>query len=87
MDINHNKEVYINNEEHDNPHDLPQQQQYSEVSIEIEHTLYSHTFNSPPKIDSFKKLKYTYQHFQDSEKIYASEPATVMQVLNNMLYP
>ena len=37
------------------PNELPQQQ-YSEGSTEIEHTLYSHTANSPSEIDSFKKL-------------------------------
>ena len=62
MGINHNKAVYIHNEEHDDPHELPQQQ-YSEGSTEIEYTLYSYTANSPSKIDSFKKLEYIYQHF------------------------
>ena len=86
MDINHNKAVYIHNGEHGNPHELPQQQ-YSEVSTEIEYTLYSHTANSPSKIDSFKTLEYIYQHFQDSKKIYESDPDIVMQVPNNTLYP
>ena len=86
MDINHNKVVYIHKGEHDDPHELPQQQ-YSEGSTEIEHTLYSHTAISSPKIDSFKKLEYIYQHFQDSEKIYESDPDTVMQVPDNTLYP
>ena len=67
MDINHNKVVYIHKGEHDNPHGLPQQQDL-EGSTETEHTLYSHTASSSPKIDSFKKLEYIYQHFQDSER-------------------
>ena len=86
MDINHNRVVYIHKGEHDDPHELPHQQ-YSEGSTEIEHTLYSHTPNSAPEIDSFKKLEYIYQHFQDSEKIYESNPDTVMQVPDNTLYP
>ena len=86
MDINHNKVVYIHKGEHDNPHELPQQQ-YSEGSTEMEHTLYSHTANSPSKIDSFKKLEYIYQHFQYSENIYESDPDIVMQVPDNTLYP
>ena len=86
MDINHNKAVYIHKGKHDNPHELPQQQ-YSEGSTEIEHTSYSHTANSPSEIDSFKKLEYIYQHFQDSEKIYESDPDIVMQVPDNTLYP
>ena len=86
MDINHNKVVYSHKGEHDDPHELPQQQ-YSEGSTEIKHTLYSHTANSPSEIDSFQKLEYIYQHFQDSEKIYESDPDTVMQVPDNTLYP
>ena len=86
MDINQNKALYIHKGEHDNPHGLPQQQ-YSEGSTEIKHTLYSHTANSPPKIDSFKELEYNYQHFQDSKKIYESESDTVLQVPDNTLYP
>ena len=85
MDINHNKVVYINKGEHDNPQELPAQQ-YSEGSTDIEHILYSHT-TSPPKINSFKKLEYIYQHFQDSKKPYESDQDTDMQVPNNTLYP
>ena len=86
MDINHNKAVYINKGEYDDSHDFSQQQD-SEGSTEIGHTLYSHIVNSTPEIDSFKKLEYIYQHFQDSEKIYKSDPDTVTQVPNNILYP
>ena len=62
------------------PHGLPQQQY-------LEHTLYSHTAISSPKIDSFKKPEYIYQHFQDSEKIYESDPDAIMQEPHNTLYP
>ena len=55
MNINHNKVVYIHKGEHDDPHGLPQQQ-YLEGSTETDHTLYSHTVISSPKIDSFKSL-------------------------------
>ena len=79
------KVVYIPKGECDDPHGLPQQQ-YSEGSTEIEHTLYSNTAISPPKIDSFKKLEYIYQHFQESKKIYESDPDVVMQVPDNTLY-
>ena len=78
--------VYIHIGEHDDPHGLPQQQ-YLEGSTEIEHTLYSHTANSPSEIDSFKKLEYIYQHFQDIEKIYESDPDAIMQEPDNTLYP
>ena len=79
MDINHNKVVYINKGEHDDPHELPAIQ-YSEGSTDIGHALYSHTTNSPPNIDSFKKLEYIYQHFRDSEKTYELDPDTDRQV-------
>ena len=85
MDINHNKGVYIHKREHDNPHGLPQQQDL-EGSTEVEHTLYSHTDSSSPEIDSFKKLEYIYQHFQDNEKIYESDPDAVRQKTDNTLY-
>ena len=78
--------VYIHKGEHDDPHGLPQQQ-YLEGSTKIEHTLYSHTAISSPNIDSFEKLEYIYQHFQDSEKIYESDPEAIMQEPNNTLYP
>ena len=60
MDINHNKVAYIHKQ------DL-------EGSTERERTLYSHTASSSPEIDSFKKLEYIYQHFQDNEKMYESD--------------
>ena len=84
MDINHNKVVYIHKGEHDDPHGLPQQQ-YLEGSTEKEHTLYSHTAISSPEIDSFKKLEHIYQHFQDSDKIYESDPDAIMQEPDNTL--
>ena len=85
MDINHNKVVYIHKGEHDNPHGIPKQQ-YLEGSTETEHTLYSHTAISSPEIDSFKKLEYIYQHFQDREKIYELDPDAIMQGPDNTLF-
>ena len=86
MDINHNKVVYIHKGEHDDPHGLPQQQ-YLEGSTETEYTLYSHTAISSSEIDSFKKLEYIYQHFQDSKKINESDPDAVRHKTDNTLYP
>ena len=65
------------------PMDSPQQQ-YLEDSKETECTLSSHTAISSPEIDSFKKLEYIYQHFQD---IYESDPDAVRCETNNTLYP
>ena len=86
MDINHNKVIYIHKGEHENPHGLPQQQDL-EGSTETAHTLYSHTASSSPEIYSFKKLKYISQHFQDSKKIYESDPDAVRYKTDNTLYP
>ena len=72
MDINLNQVVYIPKGEHDDPHELPQQQEL-EGSTEIEH-IYSHTNTISSEMNSFQKLDYIYQHFQDNEKIYESDP-------------
>ena len=85
MDINHNKVVCIHKGEHDDPHGLPQKQ-YLEGSTQTEHTLYSHTASSSPENDSFKKLEYIYQHFQDSKKIYESDLDAVRHETDNTLY-
>ena len=73
MDTSHNQVVYIPKGEHDNPHELPQQQEL-EGSTEIEHTLYSHTDTISSEMNSFQKLENIYQHFQDNEKTYKSDP-------------
>ena len=86
MDINHNQVVYIPKGEHDNPHELPQQQDL-EGSTEIEHTLYSHTYSISPKMNSFQKLEYIYQHFQDNKKIYELDPDAARYETDNTLYP
>ena len=86
MDINHNQVVYIPKGEHDGPHELPQQQDL-EGSTEIEHTLYSHTKSISPKMNSFHKLEYIYQHFQDNKKIYESDPDAARYETDNTLYP
>ena len=86
MDINHNQVVYIPKGEHDNPHELPQQQEL-EGSTETEHTLYSHTDSISSEMNSFQKLEYIYQHFQDNEKIYESDPDSARYETDNTLYP
>ena len=68
MDINHNQAVYIPKGEHSDPHELPQQHKL-EGSTEIKHTLYSHTNTISCETNSFQKLDYIYQHFQDNKKI------------------
>ena len=60
--------VYIPKGEHDDSLELPQQQEL-EGSTEIEHTLYSHTDTILSETNTFQKLDYIYQHFQDNEKV------------------
>ena len=85
MAINHSLVVYIPKGEHDNPHELPQQQ-HLESSTKIDHTLYSHadTITSTPT--SSHKLEYIYQHFQENEKVYESDPNLATDEIDSTLY-
>ena len=51
MATNHNQAVYIPNREHDDPHELPQQQDL-EGSTKRDHTLYSHSDTITPTPNS-----------------------------------
>ena len=72
--------------EHDDPHELSQQEEL-EGSTEIEHTLYSHTDTISSETNSFQKLDYIYQHFQDNKKIYESDPNLATYENDDTLYP
>ena len=78
--------VYIPKGEHDDPHELPQQQDL-EGSTKIDHTLYSHSDTIVPTQNSLQKLDYIYQHFKDNEKIYESDSNLVSSKTDNTLYP
>ena len=82
MDIN--QVVYIPKGEHGNPHELPHNK--IEHTL-IEHMLYSHTDTISSEMNSFQKLDYIYQHFQDNEKIYESDPDLARCENDNTLYP
>ena len=84
--INYNQVVYIPKGEHDNPHELPQQQDL-EGSTKIDHTLYSHSDTTRPTPNPLQKLDYIYQHFQDNKKIYESDPNVATCKTDNILYP
>ena len=86
MAINHNQAVYIPKGEHDDPHELPQQQDL-EGSTKMDHTLYSHSDTIVSTPNSLQKLEYIYQHFQDNEKIYESDPNLASCETDNTLYP
>ena len=38
-------------------------------------------------MNSFQKLEYIYQHFQDNEKMYESDPDAARYESDNILYP
>ena len=85
MAINHNQAAYIPKGEHDDPHELHQQQDL-EGSTEIENTLQSHTDTTISSPNSLQKLDYIYQHFQDEEKIHELDPNAVSSENDNILY-
>ena len=61
--------VYINNGEHDNPHELPKDN--LEGSLDTIYNDYTHILSKIP--EEIEKLEYTYQHFQDHKKIYETD--------------
>ena len=86
MAINHSQAVYIPKEEHDDPHELPQQQDLK-GSTKIDHTLYSHSDTIEPTPNPSQNLEYIYQHFQENEQIYESDPNLANCEIDNTLYP
>ena len=78
--------AYIPKGEHDDPHELPKQQEL-ESSTEIEHTLYSHTDSISSEMNSFQKLEYIYQHFQNNKKLYESDTDLARYETGKTLYP
>ena len=65
--------VYINNEEYENPHELPKEN--SEGSLNTDNAVYTHIDLATKLPEEIEKLEYIYQHFQDCEKIHEI-PAT-----------
>ena len=86
MAINHSQAVYIPKGEHDDHHELPQQQDL-EGSTKIDHTLYSHADIIIPSPNSSQKLDYIYQHFQENKKVHESGPNLATGETDNILYP
>ena len=72
MAINHSQMVYIAKGEHNDPHELLQQQDL-EGSTKIDHTLYSRADTIMPTPNSSQKLEFIYQHFQENEKVHESD--------------
>ena len=78
---NHNRVIYINNGDHDNPHEPPQKE--LEGCDITQNTLYSHHVDLANDLDEFEKLHYIYQHFQDSEKMHQIEPESEPTATDN----
>ena len=78
--------IYINNGDHDNPHEPPQNE--LEGYNISQNTLYSHHTDIAKDSDEFEKLHYIYQHFQDSEKMHQIDPESELTTTNDdSLYP
>ena len=77
--------VYINNGEHDNPHELPKEN--SEGSLNTDNAVYTHTDLATKLPEEIEKLEYIYQHFQDCEKIYEMDLQVPMEHIDDTLYP
>ena len=49
--------------------------------------MYSHSDTIVPTPNSLQKFYYSYQHFQDNEKLYEPDPNLVSSETDNTLYP
>ena len=77
--------VYINNGEHDNPHEFPNEN--SEGSLNADNTVYTHTDLATKIPEEIEKLEYIYQHFQDCEKIHETDPHAPKEHIDDTIYP
>ena len=76
--------VYINNGEHDDPHELPKDN--VEGSLAMVYNDYTH-IDTPPKVpEEIEKLEYIYQHFQDHEKVYETDLQVTTEETDDNLY-
>ena len=76
--------VYINNGEHDSPHELPKEN--LEGSLDTIYTDYTHAEFTTKLPEGIEKLEYIYQHFQDHEKIYETDLQVTTEQTDDTLY-
>ena len=77
--------VYIKKGNHENPHGLPKCDSAGSQD-NVQHD-YAHV-DIPPKMpEEIEKLEYIYQHFQDHEKAYESDPQIMSEPIQDTLYP
>ena len=74
MAINHSLAVYIPKGEHDDPHELPQQQDL-EGSTKIDHTLYSHADTIIPTLTHHKNSSISISIFRKMKKYMNQTPS------------
>ena len=77
--------VYINNGEHDNPHEHPKEN--SDGSLNIDNTIYTLTDLATKLLEEIEKLEYIYQHLQGCEKIHKTDPHKPTEHIDDTLYP
>ena len=77
--------VYINNGEHDNPHELPKEN--LEGSLDTIYTDYTHADFTSKLPEEIEKLEYIYQHFQDCEKTFEMDLQVTAEQTHDTLYP
>ena len=76
--------ICINKGDHDNPHGYPKDG--LEGFQDIVHHDYAH-IDIPPKMsEAIEKLEYLYQHFQDHEKVYESDPQVTTEPIHDTSY-
>ena len=77
--------VYINSGDHDNPQGLPKDNLEGSQDI-VQHD-YAHIDIQPKMPEEIEKLEYIYQHFEDHEKVYGSDPQVKTEPIHDTLYP
>ena len=77
--------IYINNKEHNNLHELSKEN--LEGSLDTIYTDSTHADFTTKPPEEIAKLEYIYQHFQDGEKIYETDPQITTEQTDDTLYP
>ena len=77
--------AYINKGEHENSHELTKEN--SEGSLNADNAVYTHTKSTTTLPEEIEKLEYTYQHFQDCEKIHEINPHLLTEQTDDTVYP
>ena len=83
--MNSIKVLYINNRNHDDPHESPKKE--LEGSEEVQNTLFLHITGTSLNSEWFDKLHYIYQHFQECKKQFQADPNDNTILVEDPLYP